>query len=698
MRRFGLTIRTRLLLLGLAVLSIPYVGLQYLQEMERFLQDSLEQSLIDSARAIAGPLHDHPELFYTTWDSEQPALFMHDIRHTILIDGYADDWVLYRGWSNAYPGSDSENGEIKFSSLVARHRDQVYVLLQVNDDSVVYNSPRQDDGINGDHVTLVFSDPSGQLQTGYFAPEAPGAMFPYRLLEYLPDDPYFEFSEATLTRSYITNIHSEWQETDSGYVLEIRMPEYMLGDRLGFMVTDYSSAAGQSRSITTGSAGLMTATQPNRLLQQSSSIHAIIRNHVRLQGRRVWVLDQKGQVMAVTGNLKSPVVKNTTNLFYEWLLPDADERFRDDLAGRSRLEGREVQQALAGNSGLRWRSTDRQTVIVSAAVPVWNGDLVQGVVMVEETSNRIQLVQRAAMTNLFNKTFLVFMIVTVLLLVFAAHLSMRLRKLKRRVNTVIDEYGRVSGEFRPLGGADEITDLSLHYADIVDRLKHYHDYLEGLSGKLSHELRTPMTVVQSSLENLQTGLDADSDAQQYVKRATDGIQRLQQLVIRLSEASRIEQAIRSSEMVMTDMNEFLDNCVKGYQSAWPDYEFVYKGHNKPVQRKIAPDLFVQMLDKLVGNALEFSAGDKPVEVTLEGTHENLIISVINYGSSIPAEIEHDLFNSMISMRDKKDGEPHLGLGLYIARLIAEFHGAEISAGNLPDKTGVKFRLKFTNSN
>lgn len=698
--RFGLTIRTRLLLLGLAVLSIPYVGLQYLQEMERFLQDSLEQSLLDAARATAAPLHNHPELFHRIYDNDQPAIFIHDIRHPLQIDGYVNDWSMYIDWSNHYArpqGASGDAAPVFFSTLMARHSGQVYLLLQVNDREVRYNTPDAGTGINGDYVSLVFEDQYGHVQTAYFSPEAPGAMFPFRLQEYHPEDPFFEFSESTLTRTYITNIHSAWQETEQGYVLEVRIPEYMLGDRLGVLVTDSFTRDGHAGQITIGSAGIMTATQPNVLLQQSTAIHAMLRDHAELRGRRVWVLDSKGQVLAVSGELASPAGGKSWNLFYEWLLPDVDARFHDDRAGQSRLDSDEVQQALAANSTVRWRSPNRQTAVVSAAVPVFNGNLVDGVVMMEETSHRIQLVQREAMSNLFNKTFLVFLVVTILLLAFATHLSLRLRKLRRQVDAAVDEHGRVTGTLAPLGGADEITELSEHYVDIVDRLRQYHDYLEGLSGKLSHELRTPMAVVQSSLDNLQHGAESSAEQQTYIERAQAGIRRLNMLVTRLSEAARIEQAIQSTEFENVNLDDLLDGCVQGYAAAYPDQQFVFTPCHTDSTARISPDLFVQMLDKLVGNAVEFSSGDRPIEISLSRKRKLLELSVTNYGSGIPAGMEKQLFNSMTSMRKQKDDTPHLGLGLYIARLIAEAHGATISARNLEGETGVSFQVIFTNA-
>jgi len=63
--------------------------------------------------------------------------------------------------------------------------------------------------------------------------------------------------------------------------------------------------------------------------------------------------------------------------------------------------------------------------------------------------------------------------------------------------------------------------------------------------------------------------------------------------------------------------------------------------------------------------------------------------VANEGPPLPAKMQGRLFDSMVSVRQNRgDGEPHLGLGLYIVRLIAEFHGGRASAANRDDVQGV----------
>ncbi|MEX2353840.1 MAG: ATP-binding protein, partial [Gammaproteobacteria bacterium] len=241
--------------------------------------------------------------------------------------------------------------------------------------------------------------------------------------------------------------------------------------------------------------------------------------------------------------------------------------------------------------------------------------------------------------------------------------------------------------------SDEIGDLSRNYAAMLDRLKHYNNYLENMAGRLSHELRTPMTVVQSSLDQFREA-DTREAKQTYLDRAREGLERLNTIVIRLSEATRLEQAMQSSEKQDTEIKALLENCVEGYRSAWPGVDISLAVPPQTLVQRIAPDLFVQMLDKLVRNAIDFRHGPEPVEIRLLVYSDHWDIQVINYGSVLPDGMEHQLFNSMISVREKKGGEPHLGLGLYIVRLIAEFHGGGVSATNLVSKKGVMVTVLF----
>ncbi len=99
-----------------------------------------------------------------------------------------------------------------------------------------------------------------------------------------------------------------------------------------------------------------------------------------------------------------------------------------------------------------------------------------------------------------------------------------------------------------------------------------------------------------------------------------------------------------------------------------------------------------MLDKLVANAVEFSTGGA-ISIRLERDQDDARLAIANEGPPLPPEIADRLFDSMVSARSERSAndtrEPHLGLGLYIVRLVAEFHGARARAVNRADGSGVE---------
>jgi two-component system, OmpR family, sensor histidine kinase ChvG len=313
---------------------------------------------------------------------------------------------------------------------------------------------------------------------------------------------------------------------------------------------------------------------------------------------------------------------------------------------------------------------------------------------VEETTGSLQVLQRQAMVSLFNRTFLVFALLTLLTLVFATRLSLRLRRLAAAAEAAIDPHGRVVGAFAPALAGDEIGDLSRTFAALLTRLQEYHRYMESLAGRLSHELRTPIAVVRSSLEHVAM---AQSVAEQapYMERAREGIGRLTVLVTRLSEAARLDLALQQTRTESLHVQDLVRRCVAGYSLAFGNVVFEDGTGHGPLAQSLAPDLIEQLLDKLIANAADFRLPGTPITVGLLADGVTWTLTVSNRGPALPDSMQGQLFNSMVSVRSGRGSrEPHLGLGLYIVRLIAEFHRARVSGANLPEQGGVCFSVVF----
>ena len=684
-KSFRFSIRSKLLLLSALFLLVPYTAYRSLLQLESSLRDGLESSLLDVGQSIAAFLGNRDDLLRQGINDVEQYLFVHDLKYPVLLDGYIKEWQELIPWSNTFASKDSE---FNYRLVMGKYSGSLFIMLSVTDPKLLFHDPTQKPLFNSDQVSLFLKQTGSETLRLELAPEAPGKLFPFRVEEYWLREQDKGLIDPETRKIFITNITAFWQVTDDGYSVEIEIPDHLIPEKFGLEVRNMTQY-GVSESIMTSD----TSPPTDRLIEQSKELNSILKSMGVTKNRRIWVLDNLGQVVAVDGSLKSLDKKPPVNLLYEILLPKTYVRFEDDISEASRLVGSEVESALYGDSDIRWRSADQdKIVILSAAVPIKKNDQVLGAVVVEETTNGIQLLKRNALTSLLNQTLLVFFIITILILIFASYLSWRLRQLSQQTNHAIDEYGRVVGEINIPESADELGDLSHNFKQILKRLGQYHEYLEGMGGKLSHELRTPLAVVQSSLENLEQDSHSES-AQVYIQRARDGVSQLNHLLLRLSEAARIEQAIQTAEFEHIDLVSLLENCIQAYKDVYPDTGFVFTTDTQTLELRLAPDLIIQMLDKVVSNAIDFHTPGTSIEFSLARQNEEVVLEVINEGPLMPVERSENLFNSMITDRpDDNSKEPHLGLGLYIARLICEFHSGRIEAINLTQKPGVSLRM------
>jgi dedicated sortase system histidine kinase len=422
-----------------------------------------------------------------------------------------------------------------------------------------------------------------------------------------------------------------------------------------------------------------------------SEIAAILKGLER-GSSRIWVVSRDYRVLALAGTLKRADLPapGMTQRVLGWLLAPPTEDFTDAIAEDVVAAGRDVTTALQGAASTRTRATrDGRAVVISAANPIWVGNEVQGAVVVEETTNRIASLRSQALERLLIVTLAMFALVAAVLLWFATRISNRIRRLSDEAEAAIDARGRVRRLTTASDASDEIGDLSRSFTTVLERLARYNAYLEALAGRLSHELRTPVAVVRSSLENLHAARTPE-ETRTYVARAEEGLARLSTILGRMMEASRLEQGLSTAERERFDAVAVIQGCVEGYRLAYATHRFELTIPSGPVPVLGAPDLLAQMLDKLVENAADFAAAGTAIRISLGADG---LLRVENQGPPLPEAIRDSLFDSMVSQRaERKAAVPHLGLGLYIARLIAEFHGGRLRAENLPGGGGVAFEV------
>jgi dedicated sortase system histidine kinase len=438
--------------------------------------------------------------------------------------------------------------------------------------------------------------------------------------------------------------------------------------------------------------GVIENEEPARERPGDVEIAAILKGLQR-SSSRIWVVSRDYRVLALSGSLKrpDPPTPSLAERLLGWLLAPPTEEFDEAIAQDALAAGREVAAALQGAASVRARRTrDDRAVVLSAAYPIWVGDEVVGAVVVEETTNRIASLRSQALEQLLVMTLALFVLVGAVLIWFATRISSRIRRLSDEAASAIDARGRVTRLTTASDAGDEIGDLSRNFTTVLERLARYNAYLEALAGRLSHELRTPVAVVRSSLENLHAARTAE-ETRTYLARAEEGLARLSTILARMTEASRLEQSLQAAAREPFEAAAVVRGCVEGYRMAYAPRKFELSLPEAPVNARGAPDLLAQMLDKLVENAVDFAAAGTAIRISLTAGGEGARLRVENDGPPLPEALRDSLFGSMVSHRGERAGAvPHLGLGLYIARLIAEFHGGALRAENLAGGRGVAF--------
>jgi two-component system, OmpR family, sensor histidine kinase ChvG len=676
-------LRRQLILVSLLLLSLPWAGCQFIREMEGALRQGQEQSLQATAHAVAAVVGERRELIYPNPDrlqsssDQRQSIYAVPAPRRIAVDGYADGWEEVDTIQFQDPG---QSMPISAQARAVTRHGLLYLMLEVQDPEVIYHNPGLSREPNGDRLVLRLWQ-EGRRQEYVIATAAPGSVR----------------AKAASRRKRGADpgrIRGYWQDARGGYNLELEIPLSYTGGRLGFYVVNASATAG-SPFETLGNVSPLETSSPPWLIYSPAPLQAALAPFSN-QGRSIQVSDISHWLVGnITGTGSSTKTSDTfwlLRLLYRNILSDDNLPVPPLAEAIGKVAAADVASALLGQpANLRYRDPEYSSrTILAASAPVKNGDKVIGAVVVRQSGEQYLSLTDQAFSRLLGYSMLSIGIAAFGLLAYATVLSWRIRKLSMAAMKVVAEDGSISNSFPRSRAQDEIGELSRRYADMLDQLREYNDYLRTLSRKLSHELRTPITVIQTSLENLEHSSGVDYAI--YLRRAREGLGRLNSILTAMSEASRLEESIRSNQKSETDLVTLAQEICAAYRAVHSNHNIEFQSCCETAPLSAAPELLAQALDKLVDNAASFADTGSTIIVGLAEDEANWALSVSNEGPTLPHALRDKLFDPMVTLRERESGGIHLGLGLHIVRLICDFHGGHATAENLPANNGVKFTL------
>jgi len=700
-KRLRFRFNTQVLVFALVLVSIPWLSYRFVAETRVFMIEGQTQAQEQLARGIVTLFQGRDDLLAELpyLDSQQ-VVFSHPLIGTAKVDGYTNEWLDYQLFAKYFgAGEDSGDG---YSLLLGEKDDRIYGLVRIQDDKTVLRTKGTSRLDISDHLRLTLPDRNGNKRRLVMVATKPGAMEVW----YVKDD----WSTAQYIRpssSFI--IQAVMRPLVDGYLVEFALPKYFLNQRqeFGLAVADVDSEDGTMRHLKTlvgtdttieshFNLLAMRAPEANRILSslsRSDSQVVIYDNHLQVRA-------SVGQVSPVASEKINPQgilerIQSWLNKGLDWFIAIPAYLNPVQAASEERdLLNRALDKKFVSG---RWhKGPTEQILAVAAPIVDQEGELL-GVVLIKQSTAQILGLQRRAMENIALLSFSTMLTILLVLLLFSWRQAMRIRRLGKEAQLIVDPDGRLRTNrlYNEIRAGDEIGDLARSFSGVVARLHEHQEFMNTMPRTLRHEVNNPLNAAMTSLENLQMHGVIEGQ-QRYIDSAQRGLVKISGIVEKLADAANLEEALHEDELEPLNLFHLVKTYVHHQNPGTvEDFEdVVFEAEDQAIYVAGVDYRIEQLLDKLLDNARDFRTKDSIIILRLYQQEYDCYLEVENSGSIIPEDLLAGLFNSMVSARTAGAGHAHFGLGLYVVRLISQFHGGSVSAHNLSRPEGVMFRIRL----
>jgi len=247
---------------------------------------------------------------------------------------------------------------------------------------------------------------------------------------------------------------------------------------------------------------------------------------------------------------------------------------------------------------------------------------------------------------------------------------------------------------------DEIRMLTITLNGLFGRIEKAFESHENFIADASHQLKTPLAILRGELDVFRSKPRSEAEMRAFTESASQELEHLSRLLDDLLTLAKIDagagslilRKVRLDEVLLDTVARFevlakrknisirfdLDDRTEGDS----EDDFLVEGD---------PDLLQSMFRNLVDNAIKYSPESSPVEVKLVNEASQVVAHIRDQGEPIPPEVAAKLFQRYERGNLRMGGVSGTGLGLTIAKRIAEMHGGNISISQ-DNHTGKAFSV------
>jgi len=249
------------------------------------------------------------------------------------------------------------------------------------------------------------------------------------------------------------------------------------------------------------------------------------------------------------------------------------------------------------------------------------------------------------------------------------------------------------------GRDDEIGQLTRAFNAMAESLENSEMHKRDLITNLSHELKTPMTVIAGFAEGILDGTIPRKDEPKYLGVISSETRRMSRLVRSMLEISTLESSaprtiFESSfdvaevvRVALLSLGGKIEEKKLDVRASLPNDELIANGDK---------DAITQVVYNLIDNAIKFSA-DKGILALKVWTQDALVhVSITNTGETIPEEDLPHIFNRFHKVdKSRSNDREGAGIGLYLVKQILDNHNVDIGVSSQNDVTSFTFSLKMS---
>jgi len=627
-KAFDMKLKYQLLLLALLSLLFPITGWLALKSVDKEFRLSLEQAAKNTLISLQASVQ---QLLQSN-DKWQLHGFVSRPLQNFILDGDGSEWQALKAFEY------TQNTE-KLSVKIATNAHYLLLLIDSNDASKNNNSMSVSDN---DHVIIALANDRG--------------LFKYKIQRQA--EGMVKVEDNQNQPSY----RAFWHEKFNGYTLEIRFSKQQFHH---FGVASINNTSPKTITGTLQHPSWQTLKLLPLILENKALKQAI--NQITPINNQFTIMDAQNRIIyqsdKLPDNQKVSAWQWIITPIYQWLFGI------DDGQSKQQWFYRQVD----GMAGIQQKIIDDSIIYQLKSM------------MPQGQQNMIQTLLKAG----------VMMIAVVLLLMLAylgysLILAWRIKKLNRALQSVLDDSGRLHIQMPSHKAGDEIGELSRGIESMLAEMREYTQYLKDLGSRLSHEMKTPLAIVQSSLDNLEM-----EQTPEFLHRAQDGTKRLRFILNQLSELTQLKYTLEQTPKEKLDLRQLVVQLAQSYQSVIPQLKTQFP--SEAVMIEGSKDLLAQMVDKLIDNAKDFIAPQGYILISIEVSKDKATLKILNTDSQLP-DNDLNIFDSLVSIRNKNKGKAtHLGLGLYLVQLISRYHQARLQAKNTKEPKGVVFSIEFKQS-